>query len=138
MNCPKCGKENTYSCATGAAFLTDKAWVNDCGYCHTRWTDWQQAEIDRLQLFIDEFIGKEIGESVEVAELKQELVNIEDSFRVIATENNELEKELATEREKVAEAEALHDEIRKQGMIGWVRQMADAYRAKYPKGGGQC
>ena len=68
--------------------------------------------------------------------LKQELANLEDSFQTIARENNEFEKELAAERDRLAEAEKLHNEIIKQGMIGWVRQMSESYRAKYSKGGG--
>lgn len=75
MQCPKCGSEDTsvnHDAMSNGTFC--------CWQCHCDWTDWQQSEIDRL---------------------KQELANLEDSFRTIARENNEFEKELATEREKV-------------------------------------
>jgi hypothetical protein len=76
-----CGAENTYSHATGAAFLTNKAWVNDCGYCHARWTDWQQAEIDRLK--------QELALANEAARTSTKCLQEEEA------DNDRLEQELA-------------------------------------------
>ena len=139
MNCPRCGSENTKS-----GSLNIGQGENSCYGCHILWTEWQQSEIDRLKQELVDANNTADTQAQSIDNLMTELANLEDSFRTIATENNELERDLATERERLAEAEKVIDGIAAAVTfnIGYpyiqlhdAKSFITAYRAKYPKGG---
>jgi predicted RNA-binding Zn-ribbon protein involved in translation (DUF1610 family) len=49
IKCPKCGNENIRGSATLMAIVNTDAWHEQCDKCGTKWTQWQQAEINRLK-----------------------------------------------------------------------------------------
>jgi Zn finger protein HypA/HybF involved in hydrogenase expression len=47
--CPKCGSADISTAGSAAVVFNEKNWVTSCGSCFTRWTPWQQSEIDSLR-----------------------------------------------------------------------------------------
>lgn len=54
MKCPKCGSTHIREGATFAAVINADNWACTCLECHTRFTNWQQAELDSLQARVAE------------------------------------------------------------------------------------